>query len=195
MRTLVGNGGLSELYAWPAEPWLRVNMVATVDGAAQGPDGLSGSINNETDHEVFRLLRAGAQVLVVGAGTVRAEGYGPAGKPMVVVGSSLPPKLEGRADVRLHRGGDVGDLRALVGDLRAEGFSRILCEGGPTLLSGLLRAGVVDELCTTVTPLAVGGEGKRIVAGPPYEVPLTLSSLVEADGTLLARWAVRHLAD
>ena len=195
MRTLVGTGGLSELYAWPAGPCLRVNMVSTVDGAAQGPDGLTGTINNAIDKEVFHLLRAGADVLVVGAGTVRAEGYGPAGKPLVVVGSSLPPKLEGHPDVRLHPGGDSEALRGLVEDLRAEGLTRILSEGGPTLLSGLLRAGLVDELCSTVTPMIVGGSGKRIVDGPVDDVALELASLVEADGTLLARWAVRHLAD
>ena len=190
MRTLVGDGSVEELYAWPDGPWLRVNMVSTVDGAAQGPDGLSGSINNDADKAVFDALRVDADVLVVGAGTVRAEGYGPVGKPFVVVGSSLPPKLEGDADVRLHPGGDADALRGLVDGLRAEGLARILCEGGPTLLDGLLHAGLVDELCCTVTPRLVGGSGKRIVDGPLVDVPLTLSSLVEQDGTLLARWLV-----
>jgi riboflavin biosynthesis pyrimidine reductase len=196
VRTLVGEGSVEELYAWPDRPWLRVNMVSTVDGAAQGPDGLSGSINNDVDHRVFDLLRVGADVVLVGAGTVRAEGYGPLEKPLVVVGSTLPPQLEGRADVRLHPGGDDHALRRLVEDLRAQGLGRILSEGGPRLLDGLLRAGVVDELCCTITPRIVGGSGKRIVDGPLVDVPLTLSSLVEQDGTLLARWlVVRHLAD
>jgi riboflavin biosynthesis pyrimidine reductase len=196
VRTLVGDGGVEQLYAWPDRPWLRVNMVSSVDGAAQGPDGLSGTINNDVDGRVFDLLRVGADVLVVGAGTVRAEGYGPLGKPFVVIGSALPPQLEGHPEVRLHRGGDDAALRGLVEDLRAEGLGRILSEGGPTLLSGLLRAGVVDELCCTITPSIVGGAGKRIVDGPLVDVPLRLASLVEEDGTLLARWlVVRHLAE
>jgi riboflavin biosynthesis pyrimidine reductase len=196
MRTLIGEGSVEELYAWPDRPWLRVNMVSTVDGAAQGPDGLTGTINNAVDKSVFHLLRADADVLVVGAGTVRAEDYGSPGKPFVVIGSALPPQLEGLPDVRLHPGGDDEALRGLVQDLRAEGLDRILSEGGPTLLGGLLRAGLVDELCCTITPTIVGGSGKRIVDGPLVDVPLRLSSLVEQDGTLLARWlAVRHLAD
>ncbi|MDH2413366.1 dihydrofolate reductase family protein [Nocardioides sp. CER19] len=190
MRTLVGDGSVEELYAWPDGPWLRVNMVSTVDGAAQGPDGLTGTINNAVDTVVFDALRVDADVLVVGAGTVRAEGYGPLGKPFVVVGSALPPQLEGHPDVRLHPGGDSEALRELVLELRAEGLTRILSEGGPTLLNGMLRAGVVDELCATITPRIVGGSGKRIVDGPLVDVPLTLSSLVEQDGTLLARWLV-----
>jgi riboflavin biosynthesis pyrimidine reductase len=190
MRTLVGDGTVEELYAWPDRPWLRVNMVSTVDGAAQGEDGLTGTINNAVDQNVFDLLRVDADVVVVGAGTVRAEGYGPLGKPFVVVGSALPPQLEGHPDVRLHPGGDSEALRGLVDGLRAEGLGRILSEGGPTLLNGLLRAGVVDELCCTITPKIVGGSGTRILNGPLVDVPLTLSSLVEQDGTLLARWLV-----
>jgi riboflavin biosynthesis pyrimidine reductase len=190
VRVLVGEGSVADVYAWPAAPWLRVNMVSTVDGAAQGADGRSGTINNAVDRLVFDALRVDADVVVVGAGTVRTEGYGPLGKPFVVVGSSLPPQLEGHPDVRLHPGGDADGLRRLVADLHAQGLTRILSEGGPTLLGGLLGAGLVDELCCTVTPRIVGGSGRRIVGGPPVDVPLTLSSLVEQDGTLLARWLV-----
>ena len=52
-------------------------MVATVDGAAPGADGLSGSINTEADHVVFTACRVLADAVLVGAGTVRAEGYSP----------------------------------------------------------------------------------------------------------------------
>ena len=60
-------------------------MVSTVDGAATGETGKSGSINNEPDHRVFHLLRELCDVVVVGAGTLRTEGYVPLGKPLVVV--------------------------------------------------------------------------------------------------------------
>lgn len=66
---------LAALHAEPRLPWLRANMVATLDGAATGADGRSGSINGPADGRVFHLLRALADVVVVGAGTVRAEGY------------------------------------------------------------------------------------------------------------------------
>jgi len=198
MRTLIGDGSVEDLYAWPDGPWLRVNMISTVDGAAQGADGLTGSINNSADKVVFRRLRDTADALLVGAGTARAEGYRPIPQPMVVVGRTLPPTLEGTPSVRLVPGGDDEALRELVEGLYAEGLDHVICEGGPILLGALLRAGVVDELCATVAPLLVGGPGKRIVDGPPVPggVSLALSSLVEADGTLLARWrVVRHLAE
>ncbi|WGL53075.1 dihydrofolate reductase family protein [Nocardioides sp. BP30] len=182
MRTLVGDG----TWDWPQGPWLRVNFVASVDGSAQGGDGRSGSINNAVDAQVFHELRRTADVILVGAGTARAEEYRPSATPIVVIGHELPPLLAGDDNVRLAS----GPLPELVAGLHDEGHRRILCEGGPTLLGGLLAAGLVDELCLTTTPHLVGGSGKRITAGPALDVPLSLSSLVEQDGTLLVRWLV-----
>jgi riboflavin biosynthesis pyrimidine reductase len=56
-------------------PWVRVNFVSSVDGAAT-VGGLSGGLGDAADHRVFDLLRRLCDVVVVGAGTVRAEGYG-----------------------------------------------------------------------------------------------------------------------
>lgn len=192
MRILIGDGS----YDWPAGPWLRANMVATVDGSAQGADGRTGSINNEIDQQVFQGLRASADAILVGAGTARAEGYGPVDTPIVVVSRSgaLPESMAGApaGSIRLVHGGGDDDLRALVRSLYAEGFPHLVCEGGPGLLGDLFRAGVVDELCATVVPRIIAGDGRRIVTGPLADVPLTLTSLIEDDGTLLARWRVRH---
>ncbi|MEO7121589.1 MAG: pyrimidine reductase family protein [Lacisediminihabitans sp.] len=56
-------------------PWLRSNFVASLDGAATH-DGLSAGLGSAADQRVFHALRWIADVVVVGAGTVRAEGYG-----------------------------------------------------------------------------------------------------------------------
>lgn len=66
---------LAALYAAPRTPWVRANMIATLDGAMTGADGRSGSINGPADARVFTTLRAWADVVLVGAGTARAEGY------------------------------------------------------------------------------------------------------------------------
>lgn len=63
-------------YAVGPGPVVRANFVTTLDGHATGPDGRSGSINSAADKAVFDVLRALADVVVVGAGTIRAEGYG-----------------------------------------------------------------------------------------------------------------------
>lgn len=72
-------GELAEAYAYPEvrEPWLRANMVSTLDGAAQH-DGRSQPISSATDMRIFGVLRALADVVVVGAETVRQEQYRPA---------------------------------------------------------------------------------------------------------------------
>ncbi|MEU3026767.1 pyrimidine reductase family protein [Streptomyces incarnatus] len=69
---------LAAAYAYPAErPWLRGNMVSSLDGAAQH-DGRSQPLSSATDMRIFGTLRALADVVVVGAETVRQEGYRPA---------------------------------------------------------------------------------------------------------------------
>jgi riboflavin biosynthesis pyrimidine reductase len=55
--------------------WLRTNFVTSLDGSIQGIDGRSGSINTPSDNFVFALHRAHADAILVGAQTVRAEGY------------------------------------------------------------------------------------------------------------------------
>ncbi|MBX0300292.1 pyrimidine reductase family protein [Cryobacterium sp. 1639] len=58
-----------------ATPHLRVNFVSSLDGAATH-DGLSGGLGDAADRLVFDTLRMLTDVILVGAGTVRAEGYG-----------------------------------------------------------------------------------------------------------------------
>lgn len=73
--------GLAYAYPEPGpgepQPWLRANMVSTLDGAAQH-DGRSQPISTATDMRIFGTLRALADVVIVGAETVRQEGYRPA---------------------------------------------------------------------------------------------------------------------
>jgi Pyrimidine reductase, riboflavin biosynthesis len=59
----------------PDAPWTRVNFVSSLDGSATH-DGRSGGLSDAADRRVFNLLRRLCDVIVVGAGTVRIEGYG-----------------------------------------------------------------------------------------------------------------------
>ena len=71
-----GDGDLASLYAYPGGRWLRANMVASADGAVT-VDGLSGGLSSPGDRRLFWVLRGLADVILVGAGTARAEGYRP----------------------------------------------------------------------------------------------------------------------
>jgi len=107
MRLLVDGGGqepadlsdehLGALCSVPSPQWLRANMVTTLDGAATGGDGLTGSINNPADRWVFHVPREMSDAIVVGAGTARSERYVPVVRPLVVVSrlGVLPQGLAG----------------------------------------------------------------------------------------------------
>lgn len=74
---LPGLAGLAGAYAYPRDTWLRANFVASADGAAY-VDGRSAGLSSPGDKQVFGLLRVLADVVLVGAGTARAEEYKPA---------------------------------------------------------------------------------------------------------------------
>jgi len=98
-----GERELTTLYAHPllerpVRAWVRANMIATLDGAATGADARSGTINGDADLRVFQVLRAAADVVLIGAGTARAEGYGslpiPPGLAAARAARGQPPGLE-----------------------------------------------------------------------------------------------------
>jgi riboflavin-specific deaminase-like protein len=67
----------------------------------------------------------------------------------------------------------------------------LLCEGGPSVLSALLREGVLDELCLTLAPKLVGGgTATSITAGPelPELAQARLAGVIEHQGTLFLRY-------
>jgi 5-amino-6-(5-phosphoribosylamino)uracil reductase len=226
---------LTAVYAYPGaiRRWLRANMVASADGAAQA-DGLSAGLSGAADKEVFRVLRGLADVVVVGAGTVRTEGYrrpiqlqeqfaapraaaGQTPVPAVAVVSAgldldfesplytdavVPTITVTVADAPADRldaaraAGEVliagtgqVDLALAVDHLAATGRNRILSEGGPRLLGTLAAAGVLDELCLSLSPQLRAGAGTRIMVGPELAAPLGLSlhTLLTEDGFLFAR--------
>lgn len=222
-RVLTGpdSDDLAELYAAPRLPWLRVNFVSTVDGAATGPDGRSGGINNEADKRVFDQLRALADAVIVGAGTLRIEGYAPVEKPLVIVSrrGEVPERLRGAEPGRvlmatcgaaerldearrllgpenvLVLGSHRVDLPLLKQVLVDRGWTDLLSEGGPHLLRDLVESGAADELCLTVVPRLLAGEHPRIAMGPPVDVPLRLRLMLEEEGTLLTRWDISRPRD
>lgn len=104
--------------------------------------------------------------------------------------------LEPIADVIVCGDTDV-DLPAARAALEERGLRRILCEGGPTLFGEIADAGIMDELCLSITPLLAGPGARRIVAGAlwhdnPHELKLT--GLLEEDGALFCRYRGRPVS-
>jgi riboflavin-specific deaminase-like protein len=111
----------------------------------------------------------------------------------VVIATGSDASLPGpRGQVEYARVGD--DLPLLMARLREDhGVRSVLCEGGPTLNSHLLAAGLVDELFLTLHPKLTGGASAlTIVAGRDLVEPeeLRLVSVAEGAGDLFTRWGV-----
>lgn len=208
------DGELPRLYGYPEQDatWVRANFITSVDGGATS-GGSSGAMGGPGDRFIFNLLRELADVIVVGAGTVRIEGYSGAQlsaaqrqhrqargqsevPPLAIVTKSghlnrdmavftrteVPPLvltcaaataqtrrlLSGVCEVVDCSAGDPEkvDEAALLAALGARGLRRILTEGGPMLLGSLIDRDMLGELCLTIAPYIVGGQARRIAAGP-----------------------------
>jgi riboflavin biosynthesis pyrimidine reductase len=194
---------LVELYRHPAPEgrgWVRTNFVMSLDGSVQGPDGRSGSINTESDQRIFALQRALADAILVGANTVRFEGYravdlepwqleireqvGLAPYPMLVIISAsadLDPAIATPAEgvggavmIITIAGKSADDLEPL----RAAGITVLEAEG-PAL--DLVQ--IVDQLAGSGFPRLLCEGGPRLhndllAAGVVDEVSLTLAPVV-----------------
>lgn len=82
------------------------------------------------------------------------------------------------------------DFVSAVEQLSALGHRRVLCEGGPRLLHSLLDAGCCDEVCLSIAPEIIGGDGNRMTRGDLLRpsVQLQLQHVLEQDGTLFYRY-------
>jgi riboflavin biosynthesis pyrimidine reductase len=118
--------------------------------------------------------------------------------PIVATCEAAPPDLlraaHEVADV-IVAGAEVVDPALLVAALGERGYTRLLCEGGPTFLGAAVEAGALSELCLTISPLLVGGPARRILDGPVIEPPARMrltQLLMDDDDLLYARYEVQR---
>ncbi|MHA2789121.1 dihydrofolate reductase family protein [Corynebacterium sp. S7] len=176
---------------------VRAVAIATLAGAI-ATDGTTQSLGNQTDTDLLLGLRSWSDCILVGANTVRAEGYGPSDTPFAIpskslrfdLGSSfftearhsplilvprtslddeaLAPRREAlrEAGATLADAGD-GTAQEWLEILRARGFGRITCEGGPGIFSMLFDADLVDLFHFTLEPLLHSDSASRLIAPRP----------------------------
>lgn len=193
-------------------PLVGMNFVATVDGRAT-VEGRSGPIGSKTDTEMLVGLRGRFEAVMIGAGTMRVERYGPMEPLMVLVSGRLdlpwdaplfdkpgeevvvftaseaePPETAATVEVVRHEG--AVNLKEALRYLRQErGIRALLSEGGPHLHGQMQADGLVDDLFLTIAPKLSGGGAPRIVEGSlPGVAELELAWLLEEDGELFARY-------
>ena len=208
---------LLEAYAPPRTPWFRFNLITSVGGSAAGSDGTSESLTNPADRRLLGVIRELADIVLVGAQSVRAEGFQlPRRARLAVVTTSgdlhghridstegrvyvvCPASAADRAAASIP-GAEIitiagkGTLApaAIVAALHERGFTSIVCEGGPSLVAQFVVASLVDELCLSTSP-TLGGPSLPLLGHEEIDpVRLELSQLlVDGASGMYARWAV-----
>lgn len=117
-------------------------------------------------------------------------------RPLIVTGNAPPrarvDEIGDRAEwVHVEAIRPTPEL--VLAELRSRGADVVLSEGGPSFNGQLADAGLIDELCLTISPQLVGGTSPRIVNGATRAIPaeLELDRLLEHDGALFARYVRR----
>ncbi len=151
-------------------PFVSVKWASSLDGRAAASDGTSRWVTGAAARQRVHEQRALADAIVVGTGTVRADdpsltARGDAGELLahqpvpVVIGTGTVP-----AEARVFRHPQpavvIGsrDLPAALGELFERGIRHAYVEGGPTLASAFVAAGLVDEYLVFLAPVLIGGE-------------------------------------
>ena len=201
------------------------NFVASVDGVvalghARGESGAIISGGSSADRLLMGMLRACADAVLIGAGTLRTapgdlwfpESIFPgAAEHFAAIRKALQlparPRLyvvsgSGRVDAAHPALKDATVLTGLrspaeiVNSVRADGHRRILCEGGPGLFGELTAAGLVDGLFLTVSPHLYGhweGDARKTLIDRRdlQGAELRLRSARRAGSHLFLRYAMR----
>lgn len=202
-------------------PWLLANMVAGLDGSA-AVRGRVGALSDETDRALFHLLRSLADVVLVGAATVRQEGYGPVRIPedrqqeRAAQGRAPVPRLavvtrslELDPEARCFTGDGPAPLivtcEAADAERRArfDGVADVLEAGGPSVDLGLaLRLLHEDGVRTVLTEGGPALLGQFVEGGFLDELCLTLAPMMGGDAlpvsvssatTVLTRFRLGHV--
>ena len=209
---------LLDLYRPPRTPWLRFNLITSVSGSAAGTDGTSETLTNPADRRLLGVIRELADIVLVGAQSVRAEGFqlprtarlavvtrsgdlaghrisGTDGRVFIVCPEAASERaaasIPGAEIIALSGEGPL-DPVAIIAALRDRGFASIVCEGGPSLVAQFVAAGVADELCLSTSP-SLGSPSLPLLGQSEIDpVRLELSQLLLDDASgMYARWAVR----
>ena len=191
-------------------PWVEICMITTLDGSTSH-DGRSAPLGGPADQAMLRAWRSACGVVMVGAGTVRAEGYGiPSRQDLRVavvtkscnVDAGLPLFESGRGFLvtttdaphspveTLRCGTGEIDFREAVAGLAARTSNGIIhVEGGPTLNAALLDLDLVDAINLTFSHRLAGphsGDAIAAVTRTPHR--FRIADAATQDGFVFVRY-------
>ena len=166
-------------------PFVTYKVAVSLDGrvAVPGRRWVSGEESRRRVHE----LRAVSDAVAVGMGTARADD--PRLDARGVGATKQPRRLafgHGTSELEVRSGPLEEELRALAGD----GVQSLLLEGGPTLATAFLRAGLVDKLLVFVAPV-LAGAGPHFLGDLPQPVELSHLTATPSGADVLIEAYVR----
>lgn len=156
-------------------PYITIKWASSLDGRAAATDGSSRWITGTAARQRVHEQRALSDAIVVGTGTVLADdpsltARGDAGEllahqpiPVVLGATEIPAeaRLFGHplpvVQIRSR------DLDAAMAQLFQQGIRRVFVEGGPTLATAFVAAGLADEYLIYLAPVLIGGD--RLAVG------------------------------
>ena len=152
-------------------PWTIAKVAQTLDGYCAAKDGSSQWITNRLSRAYAHRIRSRVDVIIAATGTVLADN--PQLTARLADGRELPhqprPLIVGRREIPadLHLAGKAEqarthDLKAVLESCYQRGEIFALLEGGPTLVTAALKAGLVDELHVYLAPRLLGAGHKGI---------------------------------
>jgi diaminohydroxyphosphoribosylaminopyrimidine deaminase/5-amino-6-(5-phosphoribosylamino)uracil reductase len=157
-------------------PLVVLKLAASLDGRIAAPDGTSRWITGEAARRDAHRLRAQADAVIAGAGTVRTDDpaltvrlppgdpwfRGPDDQPLRVVLGPIPPGAAVEPALSL-----AGPLDGVLDQLGARGVLSTLVEGGAQVAHAFHAAGLVDRYVLYLAPALFGGDDARpVFAGP-----------------------------
>jgi riboflavin biosynthesis pyrimidine reductase len=231
---VLSDSELLNLYPWPNKPWIRANMVQSLDGSVTDLNKNTISLSTDSDKQIFRLLRQLSEVILVGSRTAQSAPYLDikineqnkelrkklrlTQKPrLAVVSNNLNFTKEwfkSRTDdeqpiIYTSQSSEAGirpfvglaefvfcgqkelDLKSVKQDLVRRSFNRILCEGGPTLLHGLINNNLLDELdLSIVAKFSEGSELTPLLNGSKFRIPVNFKPIhvLQENQTIFMRY-------
>nr|WP_274637772.1 bifunctional diaminohydroxyphosphoribosylaminopyrimidine deaminase/5-amino-6-(5-phosphoribosylamino)uracil reductase RibD [Microbacterium bovistercoris] len=153
-------------------PFITVKWAQSLDGRAAASDGTSRWITGPAARADVHERRGASDAILVGTGTVLADdpaltartrdGRLTDDQPVPVVLGTRPIPADAAVHRHPHPPLFYDDLRGAVDDLHARGMHRLFVEGGPTVASAFLRAGLADEVLAYTAPVLLGGDRMAI---------------------------------
>lgn len=173
-------------------PHITVKWAQSLDGRAAAADGSSQWITGAEARADVHRRRAAADAIAVGTGTVLADDpaltarngdelFADQPVPVIIGSRPTPPDAAVHGHPHTPLFYDTHDLHAIAADLHARGIQRVFVEGGPTLASAFIAAGLADRVLAYIAPVLLGGDRLALT-------DIGVASITDARRLIVEEW-------